>query len=632
MSWIQDLYDTYENCQSEIGKINGENEVPLLPICHTTQKAQIEITIDEKGNFLRARVIPKDDSRTIIPCTEDSSGRTSGMRSHPLCDKLQYVAMDYATHGGKKKPCHQAYIAQLENWCQSKFAVPPIQSVLAYVKKGNIVGDLINHGVLFADENGNLLPKWEKGKGQKVPEIFEVSASQEEAFLRWIVETLGEPGVKVWQDKRIWQSWIDYYTNQKLVQSLCYVTGEKAFSADQHPAKLRNDADKAKIISSNDSSGFTYRGRFTHSDQVANVSFEVTQKAHFALRWLISRQGYHKGDLAIVAWATSGQKIPQATDNPLDILEISSLSADSIQSAWTAQNTALALKAKIAGYKAKLGQTSEIVVMGLDSATPGRMSIIFYRKLNGSDFFDRLQDWHETCAWEHNYPIVYRVDPTTGKTKSYHVSIIGAPSPNYIAEAAYGPRVDDKLRSSTIERLLPCIIDGQPIPRDLVLSTVRRACNRSAMDYWDWNKTLTIACALFRKYNRKEKYDMALDPERKTRDYLYGRLLALAESLEEWALDSANDRRETNASRLMQRFAEHPFTTWRTLELALTPYKARLGAISSKRQGMIDEVIASFNESDFISDRPLSGEFLLGYHCQREALHNHADKKPENQN
>jgi len=118
---------------------------------------------------------------------------------------------------------------------------------------------------------------------------------------------------------------------------------------------------------------------------------------------------------------------------------------------------------------------------------------------------------------------------------------------------------------------------------------------------------------------------MALDPNRKTRDYLYGRLLALAESLEEWALNSANEKRDTNAARLMQRFSERPYSTWRTIELALAPYKARLGGKSKKRQRMIDEVIASFNDSDFLNDKRLTGEFLLGYHCQREHLRNVAD-------
>lgn len=113
---------------------------------------------------------------------------------------------------------------------------------------------------------------------------------------------------------------------------------------------------------------------------------------------------------------------------------------------------------------------------------------------------------------------------------------------------------------------------------------------------------------------------MALDENRNTRDYLYGRLLALADSIEEWALNESGEKRQTNAARLMQRFAEHPYTTWRTLELALGPYKARLGAKAAKRLQLISEVTAMFKPNDFIDDKRLSGEFLLGYHCQREAL------------
>jgi CRISPR-associated protein Csd1 len=33
-----------------------------------------------------------------------------------------------------------------------------------------------------------------------------------------------------------------------------------------------------------------------------------------------------------------------------------------------------------------------------------------------------------------------------------------------------------------------------------------------------------------------------------------------------------------------------------------------------------DEIVSSFRPEDFTSDSPLSGEFLLGYHCQRDAL------------
>ena len=118
---------------------------------------------------------------------------------------------------------------------------------------------------------------------------------------------------------------------------------------------------------------------------------------------------------------------------------------------------------------------------------------------------------------------------------------------------------------------------------------------------------------------------MALELDRKTRDYLFGRLLAVAEHLEERALHVAGEKeRLTNAAKLMQRFADRPFSTWRTIELSLTPYKTRLRAkrqsVLLRLEKLLDEIVCSIKAQDFMDDRRLSGEFLLGYHCQRPVL------------
>ena len=119
---------------------------------------------------------------------------------------------------------------------------------------------------------------------------------------------------------------------------------------------------------------------------------------------------------------------------------------------------------------------------------------------------------------------------------------------------------------------------------------------------------------------------MSLETDRCSRDYLYGRLLALAENIERFALTTAESKRETNAERMMQRFADHPASTWRNLEIALAPYKARLNATDMgrgflvKRMRWIDEIMCQFEVDDFLKDNKLTGEFLLGYHCQRQVL------------
>jgi CRISPR-associated protein Csd1 len=145
------------------------------------------------------------------------------------------------------------------------------------------------------------------------------------------------------------------------------------------------------------------------------------------------------------------------------------------------------------------------------------------------------------------------------------------------------------------------------------------------MEKWEWEKCLGIACALVRGSRRKEEdYQMALEESRTTRDYLFGRLLAIAENIEQRALHIANEKRDTNAAKLMQRFADHPCSTWRNIEVALVPYKTRLRtrrpSVLLERDKLLDSVMCMFKPEDFISDSKLSGEFLLGYHCQRSAL------------
>ena len=248
--------------------------------------------------------------------------------------------------------------------------------------------------------------------------------------------------------------------------------------------------------------------------------------------------------------------------------------------------------------------------MGLDSATPGRLAITYYREISGSVFLERIESWHFKVAWPQNF----------GKDTKF----IGAPAPRDISQAAYGRRLDEKLEKATRERLLPCIVDGAAIPRDLVEATKRRAVNRVGLDRWEWEKCLGIACALFRGQHTERNYQMALELERTSRDYLYGRLLAIAEHIEGRALFLAGEKRDTTAARLMQRFADRPNSAWRSIELALVPYKTRLRNLRPgflhAMEHELDDVMAAFVGDGFRSDSVLTGEFLLGYHCQRLAL------------
>lgn len=630
MSWIQKLYETYEQCRDH----EPEGSEPLLPISHTYQQAHVEITLDAQGKYESAQFIGKQE--TIIPATEESAGRTNTCAPHPLCDKIQYCAADYSKYGGKKAPYYsdhknkkgevvKGYETLLSSWCASEHSHPKAEAVLAYVRNGALVADLVREKILHVGADGTLLGNW--SEGSPTPEVFRIltpdtktkQRDQGNVFIRWRVWEHENPCSGVWEDKTLQAAWAAYDASSKAVQGVCLVTGDThANLALSHPKRIRHAGDGAKLISANDGSGYTFRGRFTDNtgQQACSVGYEITQKAHNALRWLIQRQAYRNDDQVIVSWAVAGKPIPDPFGNSLTLMlagitteeqpatPVPSLDDDAGQAFAKRLNLALA------GYRAQLGPTDDIVVMGLDSATPGRMAITYYRELTGSEFVERIEAWHKSHAWPQNF----------GK----ELKFVGTPAPRDIAEAAFGRRLDDKLKKSTVERLLPCIVDGQPIPRDLVESTVRKASNRAGLDHWEWEKTLGIACALFKGAFKNEEYQMSLETDRHSRDYLYGRLLAIAEHIESRALYVAGEKRDTTAAKLMQRFADRPASTWRTIELALTPSKSRLRA---KRPGSLydmeklhDEVVSSFLGEDFLDDSKLSGEFLLGYHCQRQIL------------
>ena len=647
MSWMQKLYRTYESILEQSVTDDAES---LTPVGHTIQNAHIVIVIDGQGNFQTARVMPPKTA-ILLPATESSENRTSGEAPHPLADKIQYVAKDYADYGGEKKAYFEGYLKQLKAWCESPFAHPKVQAVLNYVAKGRMVADLAEAGIFPLDSEGKVLNKWETE--DDAPSIFSALPKTKgeiefgSALVCWQVEIAGDVHSQTWTDKTIQQSWADYVASEKAEKGFCLVQGKEAVISTMHPAKLRHTGDKAKLISSNDTAGYTFRGRFANAEEAASVSADVSAKAHSALRWLISRQGIRNGDQVTVAWAISGKPVPSpmkdisaaldwadmgnwdisAVENP-DEIAAQRLSKNSEASPdWSVnigQAAARIIKKKLHGYQAELKEHEQISLIMLDSATPGRMALTYYQEFLPADYFANLDAWIDDFSWYQRYSIEVPNGKKTDKRTQWRFV---PPSPYSIAEAVYGKSLSDTLKKQLYARLLPVIAGGTsvPIPEDLVQKSFQAACNPNGCENWEWQRNIGVACALYKGWrarhhdlSQRRTYPMSLDTQNRSRDYLYGRLLAVAENTESYALYLAGEKRATTAERYMQRFAEHPFATWRNIELALKSYQERLRN-NGKDTGAqaIGEIMELFATDDFTSDDKLSGEFLLGYHCQK---------------
>ena len=90
---MEALYKTYEDNAQWTGLNSSEEKnskkrtiTPLFPLYHGSQNAQVTVVLDGTGAFRRAEVVPAGNQQTIIPVTEKSGGRTSGLCPHPLCD------------------------------------------------------------------------------------------------------------------------------------------------------------------------------------------------------------------------------------------------------------------------------------------------------------------------------------------------------------------------------------------------------------------------------------------------------------------------------------------------------------------------------------------------------------------
>lgn len=631
MSWLQMLNESYSSIQAK------DDHKELWPIAHIKKNAHIEIVLDKDGNYLRANQLSGDDALTLIPVTEKSGARTVNIEPHPLSEELSYCALDLPDVK-KKEERNNAYISLLKKWCESEHSHVKADAVLKFVNQG-VTWKILNETFSFP-----IIFKSKSGQSTKI--------EPEKCFVRWRVEIPGVEDSTTWNDESLIFSWQSFEEVINSKYGFCYVTGQKEVRvANFHPKFVRNAADGARIITRNDWEGYTFLGRFTDEkddvtrknipSQVCEVSFEVTQKAHNALRWLINRQATRNGDQAIVTWAISGKPVPEPMGDPFDFDEddlsvvddevlatLTSTDSEKDLSSDLGQTVALKINKKRKGYYQSLGDTEQLSIMAIDSATPGRMAVTYYQEQLSKDYFSHLDDWYEHFSWYQRYNKEIKVEGK--KPKSQLTWPIVPPSPFSIAQAAYGDvlKSQNTLKKQLYSRLLPCIAEGKPFPRDIVDLCVSRASNPHSGEHWEWERNVGVACALYRGYfsrhtedNKRRKFDMALDENNHNRDYLYGRLLAVAERLEQIALQVAGENRATTAERFMQQFSERPFSTWRNIELALAPYKRRLqnnrAGFLANREKEITEITNLFDSQGYCDDSKLTGEFLLGYHAQK---------------
>ena len=439
MGLLQKAIETYDAHSQYVGTQVAGHEI-LVPVSHILARADIEIVLEADGRFSSARLVGKEEPKIPIPVTEESAGRTSGACAHPLCDQLCYIC-----HYQEEK--HGLYINQLTDWAVSTYTHSMLISILSYVKKNTVLEDLVRAGIITLDENG--IPVNEK------------------MMVRWRVHGIGTPNDGCWQQSSLFQAFQNWYLGKKEKEqtALCMLTGEDTLLALQHPKGIVSIKGNAKLISANDTSGFTYRGRFTNDLQALTVGYVASQKAHNALRWIIAEQGVKNtlGGRVFICWNPKGVEICHAVGPFGNRNKVSVKPSDYRQE----------LKNTLNGYLSQLPEkNSSVVIAAFDAATTGRLSVTYYNELMGSDYLERLYRWDEHCCW-------------FGMQRH-----IQSPSLYSIVNCAFGKQItekgkellkaDEKILGQQMQRLIACRVDGAHMPTDIMRALVNRASRPEA--------------------------------------------------------------------------------------------------------------------------------------------------------
>lgn len=623
MSWITETAALYDKIKEKVD--DSEEGEPLLPLYHSTSNAQIQVTIFSDGTFSHAEIVDADDAETIIPVTEDSSSRSSGSAPHPLCDKLIYIAGDYSKYVAKAKDNADEYfvkyIKALKAWAESEYSDMCIIAIYDYLSKRMLINDLINYGIL-------------KLKGAVLDEKCKIgNINQTDAFVRFVVNDLDSvEDIKVWKSKTLIDKYIAYYESLSKERDcqLCYASGKIVPVTYKHMAKIRNAGDKAKLISSNDESNFTYRGRFVNKEEAFAVGEIISQKSHLALRWLIKTGGISVGDEKYVAWESCLNEIPNVFGR---ILLDESENADSLAKdndnkpyARTAEQYKNIIEMAIKGYKRNLDlSSSRVILMALDSATPGRLSIIMYQELTSTDFYKNIKKWYSNVYWHGCY-----------KTNNGEViHCVQTPTPVEIAKCAYGNERDGELVidyksgvfKTVIKQIYPCITLRAKFPENILKRIFIRASNPQLYsEKNNWKRVLDVCCALYRKYYEDKGVELTMELDRSDNDrsYLYGRLMAVADKLEADTYDD-NEVRMTNATRFMSSVIASPYKSWGNVSKRLISY---INKIQSKNPGLyvyykkeLGEIHTMFKAGEYEMQKPLEPLFFMGYYGEQQYLY-----------
>lgn len=667
MSIFHVLYKSYikaeENGQVDAPELDTTNRnIVILPIYHANLRSEKEydiaqIILDDDGVPNHINFVDKD-AYVVFPVTEKSVNRTSNISAHPLCDYMPYLS---------KRLDEEKYA----NFCEQNIMwLEGICSELAKLNSkeaGRISTFLSQIGKLILNEDVLTVSKNLIKKSYKV--LVEEDATvqvelesdaggsrsrKRKIDLSKVFVTFGKQfsdpqkrDIDTTTNKILHEAHIRYIQRMQANKTndlqVCDISGQKMYNAGVH----RGLYGRRKIIG--ESHAETHIGRFQEYSEVIRVGADTSEKIHLMLKFFLEHpdnvQELSKNTTAVIWFAEDllnerqfqlSNPTMDPWDNPDDGYESTTL-ADEKAKEW---------KKILRGEKPLSDDWKEdfFYLLMINKVSKGRLAIQSTRTIPMMIFLKNLMHWQQTCSWEIR-------SSKTGKCEDI------TPRPQDIIRFIYGIEGDDgwvdclndELMSIAFKRLLPSIIDGVPLPKDMARQIFSKYKNRIGFRK-NWKYLQFLSCALLNKARQdggKERRIPMLEKEKQTRDYLYGRLLAVYEKIEMDAMTSSDKKNETesktlritNVEKVWAAFFQAPERMLETLHMKISPYLKKLKANQAGRyfyyNKLIGEIQTEIRDAETYivnKNKALNEDAVFGYYAQNKDLYTSRAEKKENEN
>ena len=623
MSLLTALLDSYDYALENdmVGKPDHFGNI-LLPMYYNSMKSNgkniIELLLSKESVLLEARVLPEGET-IQFPVTEDSVARSSGVAPHPLVDSASYVIQD-----GEKRST--AYMEQMENWLAYD-ANDYVKIIRDFLKKPGML-DTVKKKLKDSEEDE------EKKSKKSAPSI-----DFEKVFFTFSIENYeGMKNVSVSEDAALqgrYKAYVEYLNanDPEKEKITCNLSGKEDYLCIKHQPLMGT----ARLVSQITANDENYRGRFTTADQSIKIGMETSQKIHLMAKYLLSGQGTRRwlGEQAnMVSWF-SDDLSNAAEFNPTKSAEVASsvksrllaLKQEKTDASMIADEMTEDIVKSFTNGKRMFSDDATYYIAIFDKISNGRVAAKYFRSLSASRLKENLVAWQEKYHWWGF--------SNENRDKEF------TPSPRRMVLAAYGVERDGMLEiakndflKNQYQNIVTALVEGRAVPRNFEKALALNIRHRQNYDK-TWMEVLFCALAVLK--DKGGIKDPMLNRENTDRSYLFGRLLASFEYLEESTFGE-KDERSTNAEKMWTSYTNHPATMMLRLRNLMKPYERKLERSDKplKRAAFfnatreIREATNLLHESydmDSVEvNRPLDYGFIFGYEAQRQAFYSGKNK------